>query len=88
MNSPAITIYLAHWCPYCQRALELLREKKLAFTVIDVDQDPALRAEMVARSGRRTVPQIFFGERHLGGCDDLMAFDRSGEFDRLIQGDR
>ncbi len=88
MNTAAISIYVANWCPYCQRALALLREKKLAFTEIDVEQDPAHRAEMVARSGRRTVPQIFFGERHIGGCDDLLALDRSGELDRLIQGDR
>ena len=88
MNAPAITIYVAHWCPYCQRALALLREKKLAFAEVDVEQDPALRTEMAARSGRRTVPQIFFGERHVGGCDELLALDRSGELDRLIQGDR
>ena len=88
MSAPPITVYSASWCPYCQRAKALLREKGLAFTEIDVDEDPGRRAEMLARSGRRTVPQIFIGDRHVGGCDDLYASDRSGELDRLVQGDR
>ena len=88
MSAPPITVYSASWCPYCQRAKALLREKGLAFTEIDVDEDPGRRAEMLARSGRRTVPQIFVGDRHVGGCDDLYASDRSGELDRLVQGDR
>ena len=79
-------MYVAGWCPYCQRARGLLGKKGLAFTEIDVDDDPTLRQEMIARSGRRTVPQIFIGDRHVGGCDDLMALDGSGELDRLIQG--
>ncbi|MDE1924517.1 MAG: glutaredoxin 3 [Gammaproteobacteria bacterium] len=87
MSAPAVTVYATGWCPYCQRAKELLREKHIAFTEVDVEADPARRAEMIDRSGRRTVPQIFFGERHIGGCDDLFAIDRSGELDRLIQGD-
>ena len=87
MSAPAVTVYATGWCPYCQRAKELLREKRIAFTEVDVEADPARRAEMIDRSGRRTVPQIFFGERHIGGCDDLFAIDRSGELDRLIQGD-
>ncbi len=88
MNAPPITVYSASWCPYCQRAKSLLREKGLAFTEIDVDEDPQRRSEMIARSGRRTVPQIFVGDRHVGGCDELYASDRSGELDRLVQGDR
>lgn len=80
-------MYAAGWCPYCQRARGLLTKKGLAFTEIDVDSDPAVREQMIARSGRRTVPQIFIGERHVGGCDDLFALDGSGELDRLIQGD-
>lgn len=87
MSDPAVTLYSALWCPYCQRAKQLLREKRIAFTEIDVDADPKRRAEMIERSGRRTVPQIFFGDRHVGGCDDLFAIDRSGELDRLMQGD-
>jgi glutaredoxin 3 len=87
MSQPDIKIYLTGWCPYCQRAKQLLGQKELAFTEIDVENDPALRTEMIEKSGRRTVPQIFIGARHVGGCDDLFALDRSGELDRLIQGE-
>ena len=86
MTAPAITVYLAGWCPYCQRARQQLTNKGVVFSEIDVDADAAFRREMIARSGRRTVPQIFIGERHVGGCDDLFALDGSGELDRLIQG--
>jgi glutaredoxin 3 len=86
MTRPPITIYLTGWCPYCQRAKHLLGLKKAEYSAVDVDEDPKLREEMVARSGRRTVPQIFIGEKHVGGCDDLFALDRSGELDRLIEG--
>jgi glutaredoxin 3 len=79
-------MYVTGWCPYCQRALGLLAKKGLEVTEIDVEEDGKLREEMVARSGRRTVPQIFIGDRHVGGCDDLFALDASGELDRLIQG--
>jgi glutaredoxin 3 len=83
MSAPLITVYSASWCPYCQRAKELLHERGLAFTEIDVDADPKLRGEMIARSGRRTVPQIFIGDRHVGGCDDLYELDRSGGLEPL-----
>lgn len=86
MSPPAVTVYSAGWCPYCQRAKNLLNEKQVVFTEIDVDEDPKLREEMMARSSRRTVPQIFIGDKHVGGCDELFALDRSGELDRLIQG--
>jgi len=86
MTQPSVTIYLTGWCPYCQRAKALLAQKNLGFNEIDVDDDPKFRTEMMERSGRRTVPQIFIGEKHVGGCDDLFALDRSGELDRLIQG--
>ncbi len=86
MSQPDIKIYLTGWCPYCQRAKQLLGQKELVFTEIDVEDDPASRTEMIARSGRRSVPQIFIGARHVGGCDDLFALDRSGELDRLIEG--
>jgi glutaredoxin 3 len=64
-----------------------LTKKGIPFREIDVDDDPQLREEMIARSGRRTVPQIFIGEKHVGGCDDLFALDGSGGLDRLVQGD-
>ena len=87
MSQPDVVVYLAGWCPYCQRARSLLSKKGVQVREIDVDDDPQLREEMIARSGRRTVPQIFIGEKHVGGCDDLFALDARGELDRLIQGD-
>ena len=84
MSQPPITVYVTGWCPYCQRAKALLNSKHLVFNEIDVDDDPKLRQEMTARSGRRTVPQIFIGERHVGGCDDLYALESNGELDQLV----
>jgi glutaredoxin 3 len=86
MTPPDIVIYVTGWCPYCSRARELLAKKGLAYREVDVDDDPKLREEMIARSGRRTVPQVFIGEKHVGGCDDLFALDGTGELDRLTQG--
>jgi glutaredoxin 3 len=86
MTQPVVTLYVSDWCPYCQRAKGLLSGKQLVFNEINVDDDAKFREEMVARSNRRTVPQIFIGDKHVGGCDDLFALDRSGELDRLIQG--
>jgi glutaredoxin 3 len=87
MGQPVITIYTTGWCPYCQRAKALLESKKLAFNEINVDDGEGLREAMIARSGRRTVPQIFIGDKHVGGCDDLFALDSGGELDRLTLGD-
>ena len=87
MSQNEVVIYLAGWCPYCQRARGLLSKKGIQVREIDVDDDPKLREEMIARSSRRTVPQVFIGEKHVGGCDDLFALDARGELDRLIQGD-
>jgi len=88
MTQPAITVYVTGWCPYCERAKELLTGKSLAYKEINVDDDVKFRDEMVARSGRRTVPQIFIGDTHVGGCDDLLALEGSGELDRLTRGAR
>jgi len=82
----AVTVYVSGWCPYCQRATGLLAQKNLEFSEINIEDDEKLREEMYARSNRRTVPQIFIGDKHVGGCDDLIDLDRSGELDRLIQG--
>jgi glutaredoxin 3 len=86
MTQTAVTLYVTDWCPYCQRAKSLLTQKNLIFSEINVDDDAKSREEMIARSNRRTVPQIFVGDRHVGGYDDLFELDRSGELDRLIQG--
>jgi glutaredoxin 3 len=86
MSQADVVLYVAGWCPYCERARGLLSKKGVQFREIDVDDDPKLREEMIARSGRRTVPQIFIGEKHVGGCEDLFALDGRGELDRLIQG--
>jgi thioredoxin reductase (NADPH) len=81
---PAITMYTKSWCPFCDRAKRLLQEKGQTWTEIDVEAEPARRDEMVRRSGRTTVPQIWIGERHVGGFDDLAALERAGELDALL----
>jgi glutaredoxin 3 len=86
VTQPAVTVYVSDWCPYCQRAKGLLAQKNVEFSEINIEDDAKLREEMIARSNRRTVPQIFIGDKHVGGCDDLFELDRSGELDRLIQG--
>lgn len=83
---PAVVIYTKSWCPYCQRAKELLRSKQVDFEEIDVEHDAARRSEMMTRSGRHTVPQIFIGATHVGGCDDLHELDARGGLDPLLAG--
>ena len=82
-----ITIYTTAWCGYCRRARKLLQDKNLVFTEIDIGGDGELREELMKRSQRDTVPQIFIGDLHVGGCDELYALDRSGELDRITRGD-
>lgn len=80
-----IVIYSTPICPYCVRAKDLLKRKGQSFEVIDVSQDPTLRESMVAKAGgRRTVPQIFIDDRHIGGFDDLHALDQQGGLDPLL----
>jgi glutaredoxin 3 len=79
-----IVIYTTQWCPYCRNAKALLARKGQKWEEIDVEAEPARRREMVERSGRTSVPQIWIGERHVGGCDDLVALERSGELDALL----
>ena len=86
MTQRAVTVYTSDWCPYCRRAKDLLTRKNVSFSEINVEDEPKAREEMVARSNRRTVPQIFIGDRHVGGCDDLFELDGSGELDRILQG--
>jgi glutaredoxin 3 len=81
---PVVTVYTKPFCPYCTRALGLLSAKGAAVTEIEAGFDPARRKEMIDRSGRYTYPQIFVGDRHVGGCDDLLALDRAGGLDPLL----
>ncbi|MFN0300864.1 MAG: glutaredoxin 3 [Burkholderiales bacterium] len=82
---PSIRMYATDWCPYCQRAEALLRTKGVTIIdKIDIDRNPERKEEMIAKTGRRTVPQIFIGERHIGGCDDLHALDSAGALDPLL----
>ncbi len=83
MNAPVL-IYVSRYCGWCTRALALLEAKDVDADVIVVDTDRELRQEMETRSGRRTVPQIFIGERHIGGFDDLSALDAAGQLDPLL----
>jgi len=80
-----IVMYSKSWCPYCQRARALLSSKGVAFEEIDIEAHPEKRAEMIERSGRTTVPQIFIGDRHVGGSDDLHALDAAGGLDPLLR---
>ena len=80
-----VTIYTKPYCPFCIRAMDLLEKKGVEFTEIEAAFDPDKRQEMIKRSGRATFPQIFIGERHIGGCDDMMALERSGQLDPLLQ---
>ena len=84
MSAPAVVMYMTGWCPYCQRARALLQSKGVAFTEIDIEAVPGARDEMRARSGRTSVPQIFIGERHIGGFDDTKALDDQGGLDPLL----
>jgi glutaredoxin 3 len=80
-----VLMYLTASCPFCQSADRLLQQKGAAVEKIRVDLEPARRAEMMQKSGRRTVPQIWIGARHVGGCDDLHALERAGELDPLLK---
>lgn len=85
MSTPEIVMYSTRVCPYCERARLLFQRKKVSFTEIKIDEDLAQRDIMLKRSnGMRTVPQIFIGERHIGGFDDMAALDRKGELDALL----
>ena len=79
-----VTIYTRPFCGYCARALKVLGDKGADFTEIEAGMDPKLRQEMMDRSGRTTFPQIFVGDSHIGGCDDMMALDREGKLDALL----
>jgi glutaredoxin 3 len=84
MNHPEIKIYSSRFCGYCVAAERLLTSKGAEYELVKVDEDPAQFEHMVHITGRRTVPQIFIGERHVGGFDDLSALNQSGELDTLL----
>jgi glutaredoxin 3 len=78
-------MYQTDWCPFCRRAEALLRRKGVVeIEKIEIVLDAKGRAELQARTGRRTVPQIYIGETHVGGCDELFALDRAGKLDPLL----
>jgi len=85
MSTPAVVMYRTSWCPYCARARALLDRKGVLVEEIDIEERPEARAQMIARSGRTSVPQIFIGETHVGGCDDLHALEAAGRLDPLLK---
>jgi glutaredoxin 3 len=84
---PTVKVYTKSFCPYCVRAKALLDRKGVAYEEIDAEQDDALRTWLVEASGQRTVPQIFVGDRSLGGFSDIDALDRQGKLDALLRGE-
>ena len=83
---PTVEIYTSPSCGFCHAAKRLLTQKHAAFTEIDLTRAPQRRVEMLSRSGgRHTVPQIFIGDTHVGGCDDLYALERAGKLDALLR---
>ncbi len=81
---PDVIIYSTRFCPYCVRAKNLLERKGVTFSEVRIDTDIAQRDIMIEKSGLRTVPQIFIGDFHVGGCDDLYALDASGDLDSKL----
>lgn len=81
-----VLMYSTAYCPFCVRAKQLLKSKGVTFEDIAVDRDYELRQEMMQKSGRHTVPQIWIGDFHVGGCDELFDLERKGELDRLLAG--
>ena len=87
-TQPKILMYATAVCPYCVRAEGLLRRKGVTeIEKVRIDTDPVRRDEMMERTGRRTVPQIYIGDFHVGGCDDLFALDHAGKLDALLRGE-
>lgn len=80
-----VIIYSSNFCPFCIRAKQLLEKKGVAFEEVNVDGKADVRAAMAEKAGRTSVPQIWIGEQHIGGCDDLFALERSGQLDSLLQ---
>ncbi|WP_019216308.1 glutaredoxin 3 [Legionella tunisiensis] len=81
-----VIMYSTAYCPYCIRARQLLESKGISYTDIRIDEEPAKRDEMIAKSGRHTVPQIFINGQPIGGCDDMYALEHQGRLDELLRG--
>ncbi|WP_281647241.1 glutaredoxin 3 [Parendozoicomonas sp. Alg238-R29] len=81
-----VVVYSSSWCPFCQRALALLAKKSAPVEVISVDGKPDVRQLMAEKAGKTSVPQIWIGDTHVGGCDDLYALEARGELDQLLAG--
>ena len=81
-----VVMYATAWCPFCQMAERLLLKKGVQFETIRIDLEPRRRVEMIERTQRRTVPQIYVGEHHVGGYDELSELDREGRLDALLRG--
>jgi len=84
--SPPVTLYTSATCAYCMAAKQFLRSRGLEWTEVRIDQDPDARARMMGTTGRSSVPQIFVGDTHVGGYDDMMTLHRAGKFDPLVAG--
>jgi glutaredoxin 3 len=85
VTAPAVTVYTTGFCGSCLRVTALLARRGIRFTEVNVEDHPGLREQLLARSGQRTLPQVYVGERYLGGADELTALDQHGELTRLIQ---
>jgi glutaredoxin 3 len=86
MTADPVLMYTTSWCQYCARARALLASRGVSVREINIEAEPAQRAEMIRRSGRQTVPQIFIGERYIGGCDDLLALEAAGTLEAMLPG--
>lgn len=82
---PAVTVYTGSFCGYCLQVTSLLERRGIAYAEVNVEDEPGLREKLLARSGRRTLPQVFVGERYIGGADEIRALDASGELNQLMQ---
>ena len=80
-----VTIYTSSWCPYCVKALHLLDSKGVSYQNISVDGQPEVRQDMAEKAGRTSVPQIWIGDHHVGGCDELHALERDGQLDGILE---
>jgi glutaredoxin 3 len=84
MSQVDVTIYTTPWCPYCIRAKSLLDKKGISYTEINVDGEPDKRVEMEMKSGGTSVPQIFIGDKHIGGCDEMFELDFDGDLNTML----